>query len=119
MFFSSDAIIRGKKIFDAEFERVVRNLERAKEIGNGFHDVTPFFKYTKCTKRGEIDILGFRDYSVVGIEIKTNGNNSLTKQIKNFFNYAEEEFPEMRPKMYCFSGKVGLYPIERCKTVCR
>lgn len=116
MVFSPDAILRGKRIFDAEFERIVSNLENAKEIGNGFHDLKPFFKYPK---RGEIDIIGFRDFSVVGIEIKTNGDNNLYKQIRNFFNYADVEFPEMNPEMYCFNGKVGLYLLERRKGSCR
>ena len=108
--------MRGKKIFDAEFERIVSNLEKAREIGNGFHDVRAFFKYPK---RGEIDIIGFRDYSIVGIEIKTNGDNNLPKQIRNFFNYVDDEFPEMKPEMYCFNGKVGLYPLERIRGLCR
>ncbi len=113
MEFTPQMINNAESLFNGNLNVTLRNLENAKKLGRGFHDIEPFYNYKVYPQNGEIDIIGFRDYSIIGIEVKLNGMDGVKKQIKRFHDFAGSKYPEKLAETYYFSAKNGLYLVER------
>ena len=107
----SDAAMEGaRQFFDGERALILRNLDRAsKKLCNGFHNNQKFFRYKKGLY--EIDIIGFDDSSVVGVEVKYNTGHYV-RQLSRFVDYAQGSYPSLKKKALFYSGRSGLYQIK-------